>query len=377
MEGPLAGTRVVELASVLAGPSVGQFLAELGADVVKVENPAVGGDVTRRWTLANEEAPEGRSAYFQSCNWGKRSVGLDLRMEGERTSLLALAQKADVVISSYKPGDAARFGLDTDSLLALNPRLVIVELTGYGSHDPRAGYDAVIQAESGFTFMNGAPDGEATKMPVALVDVLAAHQIKEAVLVGLLRRERTGEGGRFEVSLLQSAVAALANQATNWLSAGHVPERMGSAHPNIAPYGTLYRTADGSALVLAVGTDAQFAALCEALEIDADERFRTNAGRVEHRETLDGLLIPAIARWNRDTLLALLAARNVPAGAVRTMPEVFDQPAAASLVMEDGPLRGVRQAVFARGADLRPPPRFGADTQDVLSDWLDADDASL
>ena len=369
-EEPLAGTRVLELASVLAGPSVGQFLAELGADVVKVENPAVGGDVTRGWTLADETASDGRSAYFQSCNWGKRSVGLDLRDEDERALLLALVDRADVVISSYKPGDASRLGVDAETLRARNPRLVVVELTGYGADDPRAGYDAVVQAESGFTFMNGAPDGSPTKMPVALVDVLAAHQIKEAVLVGLLRRERTGEGGCFEVSLLQAAVAALANQATNWLSAGHVPQRMGSAHPNIAPYGTLYRTADDFALVLAVGTDAQFAALCSALEIEPDDRFATNAGRVQHREPLDALLIPAIVRWERDPLLALLAERRVPAGAVHTMPEVFDQPAAEALVLEDGPLRGVRQATFARAPDLRPPPTFGADTREVLSDWL-------
>jgi crotonobetainyl-CoA:carnitine CoA-transferase CaiB-like acyl-CoA transferase len=370
MNNPLSNTRVLELASVLAGPSVGQFLAELGADVLKVESAPAGGDVTRRWTLAGEDAPDGRSAYFQACNWGKRSLGLDLGRAEGRALLHDLTRRADVVVSSYRPGAAAKLGADVGTLMRLNPRLVVAELTGYGADDPRAGYDAVVQAESGFMHLNGEADGPPVKLPVALVDVLAAHQLKEAVLLGLLQRERTGRGGSYSVSLLQAAVAALSNQATNWLSAGHAPQRMGSAHPNIAPYGTRYPTADGQDVVLAVGTDAQFRALMDALGLEPDARFRTNAARVRHREDLDRVLQEAIAQRERNELIEALTERHVPCGAVRSIPQVFEQGAAADLVVSSGAMRGVRQATFGGASPLRPPPHFGANAYEALGDWL-------
>ena len=264
---PFADLVVVELASVLAGPSVGQFFAELGATVLKVENPATGGDVTRRWKLPSEPADDDRSAYFAAANWGKQSLALDLTTPDGQRVLHDLARRADVIVASYKPGDAERLGADAATLCARNPRLIYAHIVGYppGSPDSeRAGYDAVIQAESGFTFMNGAADGPPVKMPVALIDVLAAHQLKEAVLVRLWERERTGRGGSVTVSLFESAVAALVNQATNWLTAGHAPQRLGSEHPNIAPYGTLFPTADGHTVVLAVDGPAVRRALRRA-----------------------------------------------------------------------------------------------------------------
>ena len=389
MTGVLSGLRVVELAGVLAGPSVGQFLAELGADVLKVENARTGGDVTRTWRLASEAdpaAPEasgggGRPAYFSAANWGKRSVALDLSHEGGREALHALVRGCDVVLTASRPGSAARLGADAATLRALAPRAVVVSLTGYGPGDPRAGYDAVVQAESGFMHLNGpahgatAPEasGGPTKMPVALVDVLAAHQIKEGVLAALLRRERSGEGALVEVSLLGAAAASLANQGTAWLQAAHEPRPMGSAHPQIAPYGEPLATATGP-VVLAVGTDRQFAALCDVLGLPlaGDVRFATNPARVRHREALTAALQDALAAWDRDALLAALGARAVPAGAVRRVSEAFGAPEAQGVVLRAGPLAGLRQAAFTvDGAapdprPLRPPPRYAEHTGEVL-----------
>ena len=366
---------VLELASVLAGPSVGQFFAELGATVIKVENPRTRGDVTRRWILPNENTTDDRSAYFCCCNYGKQSLALDLTTEAGQEVLHTLVAKADVVIASYRPGTAEKLGADASTLSTLNPALLYGHITGYGPDNPRAGYDAVIQAESGFMAMNGAPDGPPTKLPVALMDVLAAHQLKQALLVGLLQRTTTGRGGYFPVSLMQAAVSGLANQATNYLVAGHVPERMGSAHPNIAPYGTPYRTADSAEVILAVGTDRQFAVLCDVLgipELSSDARFATNAARVQHRAALDEALGRVISNHQQMPLLEALQALHVPAGAVRTLPGVFADPHVAPMVHQaentEAP-PGLRQsppAPVSPDAPLRPPPRYGADTAAVL-----------
>lgn len=366
---PLTDLLVVELASVLAGPSVGTFFAEHGARVVKVEAPD--GDVTRRWHLATEDPSDDRPAYFCAVNWGKQSVTLDLTTEAGRDALHRLVARADLVVSSYRPGASARLGADADTLRAVNPRVVVVEVDGYGPDDPRPGYDAVIQAEAGFMALNGAADGPPTKMPVALVDVLAAHQLKEAALVALLARERTGQGATVRVSLLGAAVSSLANQAANWLTVGVASRRMGSAHPNIAPYGTAYPTVTGE-IVLAVGTDRQFAALAEAVgraDLAADPRFVTNADRVRHRAALDAALTEALAVQDRDALLAALAERGVPAGAVRDIPDVFAQPEAARLVLDDGAGHAaVRTVATGEERGLTPPPRLGADTRAVLAD---------
>lgn len=228
-DAPLRGTVVVELASVLAGPSVGQFLAEMGARVIKVESPHTGGDVTRGWRAPGEpEDVDGRvSSYFSCCNWGKESIAVDLRHEEGKALVHRLAARADIVLSSFKPGDAAKFELAPGQLLRDNPGLIVADITGYGLREHRAAYDAVIQAEVGFFHLNGQSDGPPTKLPVALMDVLAAHQLKEAILLRLLARERSGRGGHVTVSLARAGVAGLANQALNWLRANFRPGRMG------------------------------------------------------------------------------------------------------------------------------------------------------
>lgn len=256
---------VLELASVLAGPSVGQFFAELGAQVLKVENAATRGDVTRNWKLASEPSGTDTPAYFCAANWGKASLALDLTQAAQLQQLYSLVQQADIVIASYKPGDAEKLQVGYDTLKNINPRLLYGHITGYGPHDTRAGYDAVVQAESGFMYLNGEAGGPPVKMPVALMDILTAHQLKEGLLVALLQRERTRQGQLVQVSLLQAAVSALANQATNYLVAGQEPQRMGSEHPNIVPYGSVYTGRCGKQLVLAIGDDRQFSRLCAIL----------------------------------------------------------------------------------------------------------------
>ncbi|MEM0964344.1 MAG: CoA transferase, partial [Bacteroidota bacterium] len=339
---------------------------EHGARVVKVEPPA--GDVTRRWHLATEDPDDDRPAYFCAVNWGKESAVLDLRQPDGRAALHQLAARADVVVSAFRPGAAEALGADAETLRAHNPRVIVAEVDGYGPDDPRAGYDAVIQAEAGFTFLNGHPDGPPTKMPVALVDVLAAHQLKEAVLVALLERQRTGRGAHIRVSLLGAAVSSLANQASNWLTAGVSPQRLGSAHPNIVPYGTPYPTASGP-VVLAVGTDRQFAALWDLLGLAPDARFTTNADRVRQREALEAVLHDALATWERDALLAALAERSVPAGAVRDLPAVFEQAEARRLVVRDGDGHAaVRTVATGERRPLAPPPTLGAHTEAILGE---------
>ena len=372
---------VLELASVLAGPSVGQFFAELGAAVIKVENPRTKGDVTRRWRaprVDDAEESDDRSAYFCCCNSGKQSIAINLSTEAGQDVLHELAGESDVVLASYRPGSAEALGADYETLSAVNPELIYGHVTGYGPDRARAGYDAVIQAESGFMHMNGAADGPPTKLPVALMDVLAAHQLKEGLLVALLSRERDGDGAYVPVSLFQAAVSGLVNQATNWLVAGHSPQRMGSAHPNIAPYGTPYSTADQRSIVLAVGTDRQFAALCEILgrpDLANDPRFATNADRVEHRDALTQILNAQIGRFEAEDFLTALHEHNVPAGKVRDVPAVFDQPTAQAMVFnaENDP-PSLRQAAFPHpnGASpsLAPPPHYAEHTATVLRERL-------
>lgn len=364
------GLKVIELANVLAGPSVGQFFAELGAQVIKVENARTGGDVTRSWLTKNEQPnPEKVSAYFCCANFGKQSIALDLQNESDRQVLYTHVKEADVVLASYKAGDAQKLGVDYEALRTLNPALIYGHITGYGEEDTRVGYDAIIQAEAGFTYLNGEPGGPPVKMPVALVDVLAAHQLKEGLLLALWQRERLGKGAYVHVSLFEAAVASLANQATNYLNTGSIPRRLGSDHPNIVPYGTVFTTADKREIVLAVGTDKQFQSLCRVLNlphIAGDVRFRTNAARVQHRHELLPYLKKAIAQWNRDELLQTLQAHKVPAGAVNRMDEVFQTPQARRLVMQQpgSPHKGLRQLVARiEGHDwllLSPPPPYRA-----------------
>jgi len=364
---PFAGLRVLELAAVLAGPQVGQFFAELGADVLKVEPPA--GDVTRTWRTPGDDPDSSVSAYFAASNWGKASLVLDLTQPAAQAELRRLASEADVLLVSYKPGDAEKFGVAYAALAAANPRLIYAHLTGYGAASPRVGYDAVLQAETGFMHLNAAsPADPPQKMPVALIDLLAAHQLKEGILTALYQREKTGRGALLEVSLLDSALASLANQGATWLVTGHDPVPLGSGHPGIVPYGTVYRAADGQRLVLAVGTDAQFRQLCLVLlrpRWAQEPRFATNPARVRHRAALEELLLMRIAELNGAALLHELGRLGVPAGAVRSVGEALAPESAQGMLLpapsRQFPYQGLRTVAFrsstwSQVAGLAAPP---------------------
>ena len=329
--------KVIELASILAGPSVGMFFAELGAEVIKIENQKTGGDITRQWRLPNESRETAHSAYYCSVNWGKKVLMLDLSNAEDHANLLQLIKEADVVISNFKTASAKKLKIDYDSLKTQYPKLIFAQLTGFGEEDKRPAFDVVLQAEAGFLYMTGEAEREAVRMPVALIDLLAAHQLKEAILIALLHRARTGEGSYVSTSLLESALASLANQATNWLMGKHIPQRMGTKHPNIAPYGDIFYTSDEKPLVIAVGTDRQFSDLCSVLgdaSILENSKFKTNAARVENRLELVGVLKPFFLKFQREELLQLLHEKGVPVGSIRDMQEVFEQKKAQAMILE-------------------------------------------
>lgn len=376
------GLTVLELASVLAGPSVGQFFAELGARVIKVENPSTRGDVTRTWCVPGE-ADSDRTSYFHTCNWGKESIALDLKSEAGISVMHDLVAASDIVISNFVPRAARKLRADYETLRSINPDIILGSIIGYRPDSDRPGYDAIIQAEAGYYYLNGDPrsaDQRPMKMPVPLMDILAGHQLKQALLMALLRKASTGKGAHVTISLYDAAVCALTNQATGWLVAGSVPEPLGSEHPNIAPYGSVYRTSDEKALILAVGTDRQFLSLCDILnlpDLATDSRFRHNQDRIAHREELTNLLQRAIQRFDRDALLAACEAAGIPAGAVRRINEVFNEtPDHLLLPGPDGAARGVREtAIWPPSApgkldQLAYPPAYAADTERVLSDVL-------
>lgn len=368
---PFTGLRVLELASVLAGPQVGQFFAELGAEVLKIEPPT--GDVTRTWRVPGDNSDSSVSAYFAASNWGKQALTLDLTGPAAQAELHQLAATADVILTSYKPGAAAKLGVAYETLIAQNPRLIYAQLTGYGPGYLRVGYDAVLQAESGLMHLNAASTHDPPqKMPVAFIDLFAAHQLKEGILTALYQREKNGRGCLIEVSLFDSALASLANQGATWLTTGRDPMPLGSGHPGIVPYGTVYRAADGQRLVLAVGTDAQFRTLCQVLQRPrwADEpRFSTNPARVQHRAALEELLLVRIAELNGWALLHELARLGVPAGAVRTVGEALTTDLAQAMLLPPAspqfPYAGLRTVAFRSSAwpvvgGLSAPPELEA-----------------
>lgn len=367
--------RVIELAAVLAGPGVGQFFAELGAEVIKVENVRTNGDVTRSWKMKDEQTDD-RSSYFCAVNWGKKSIAVDLHSIEGRDIVHRLVASADIVLASYKPGDAEKLHVDFSTLSQLNPKLIYGQITGFGSKDPRVGYDAVIQAEAGFMYLNGEPGGPSLKMPVALMDILAGHQLKEGLLLALLERTQTGKGKLVEVSLIQSAIASLANQASNWLVAGIMPEKAGSAHPNIAPYGETFLTADDHEILVAVGTDSQFSALCRILSVSSEleSLFANNAGRVANRTQLYDLLSRHIKACRLEYLEDHLCRQNIPYGLVRNMRDVFESDHSSAILLQSGDRKGVK--TFVGQADLNidshflPPPHFGEHTEEILVNTL-------
>ena len=368
---------MLELAGVLAGPAAGMFLAELGADVIKVENPGTGGDVTRGWRLPSEPGDTDITAYFCSANWGKRSIAVDLRAPPGLDIVRSLSRDSDVVLASYRPGQAEALGVDPGTLMSENPRLIHAEVTAFGRGDPRPGYDALLQAGTGFMSINGEPGGRPLKMPVALMDLLAAHQLKEGILLALLQREKTGRGRHVTASLVRAGLSSLANQGTGWLATGEVPVPLGSGHPSIFPYGDVWHCRSGELVVLAVGTDRQFTGLCEAIdaaELAVDARFARNADRVRHREALRARLAARMAEVSRTELLDELAARGVPAGPVLDVAEALDSPDARPLLLQTADRVGIRSVALDDGFDpipgLRPPPHLSQDADEILAEEL-------
>ncbi len=383
---PLAGLKVLELARVLAGPWVGQTLADLGADVIKVERPGAGDD-TRHWGPPFVRAADGGdlgAAYFHACNRGKRSIAVDFEAPEGASIVKALAARADVVIENFKVGGLERYGLDWESLREINPRLIYCSITGFGQTGPRAtqaGYDFMIQGLGGYMDLTGPVDGEPTKVGVAVADLFAGLHGVIAVQAALAEREKTGRGQRIDLALLDTMVAMLANQGMNWLVSGRSPRRMGNQHPNIVPY-QVFPVADGH-VVVATGNDRQWRDFCAILDLENiafDPRFVHNAARVADRAELVPILEAATRRFHRADLLAKLEAAHVPAGPINSVAEVFDDPQVVARGMHvdlpepaaaGGSVPSIRNPIRLSespvGAD-RPAPRLGADTEAVLAE---------
>lgn len=380
---PLAGIRVLELARILAGPWAGQALADLGAEVVKVERPGAGDD-TRSWGPPFLTGADGEglgAAYFHATNRGKKSVALDFDTPEGQAAIRALAVRSDVVIENFKLGGLKKYGLDYESLKAVNPRLVYCSITGFGQdgpYAPRAGYDFLVQGMGGIMDLTGAPDGEPQKVGVAFADIFTGLYATIGILAALRRRETTGVGGHVDMALLDTQVSVLANQAMNFLASGKAPRRMGNAHPNIVPY-QVFPAADGH-LIVAVGNDGQYARFCTVLgapELAIDPRYLTNSDRVANRADLTDHLARLTATFARDDLLAKLEKVGVPGGPINTVAQVFEDrqvihrglqtalaeagggtvPAVASPIVLDG------TRLVASAAS----PRLGAHTEEVLA----------
>lgn len=342
---PLEGIRVMELATVLAGPAVGSFLAELGAEVLKVEPPQ--GDVTRTWKGPNEP-PREHSAYYASVNHHKTVVTKDLTLPNDRQWVLEEIKSCRIVLTNFREQQALKLGVDFATLSTCRTDLLYAEITGFSSAPERPAYDVVLQAETGWMDLNGPAKLGGIKMPVALVDVLAAHQLKEAILTALLGAS-PNTAYRIQVNLEQSSISALANQATNWLMNHQVPVAPGNTHPNIAPYGEVLTCKDGLRLVLAVGTNKQFETLCSVLQcphLPSDARFGSNPMRVSHRQELLGELQRFAETLAGAETYAQLVALGVPVGKINNLEAVFQNPAAQALLVEDELGIRVKQTAF-------------------------------
>jgi crotonobetainyl-CoA:carnitine CoA-transferase CaiB-like acyl-CoA transferase len=329
---PLAGLKVVELARILAGPWAGQLLADLGAEVVKVERPESGDD-TRHWGppfLTDADGEDLGAAYFHACNRGKSSVAIDIESEAGQRQVRALAAEADILIENFKVGGLERYGLGYAALAAINPGLIYCSITGFGQtgpYAPRAGYDFIIQGMGGAMSLTGEPDGAPQKSGVAYADIFTGVYSAVAILAALRERDRTGKGAHIDMALLDTQVAVLGNQALNWMASGKVPHRMGNGHANLVPY-QAFKVADGEVIV-AVGNDGQFERLCGILGLATlaeDERFRTNPARVVHREMLLPLLQDAMKQRSRAEFSEALEAAGIPAGPINPVDAVFADP---------------------------------------------------
>jgi crotonobetainyl-CoA:carnitine CoA-transferase CaiB-like acyl-CoA transferase len=319
--------KVVELATVLAGPAVGTFFSELGANVIKIENKVTNGDVTRSWKLESENKNSMMSAYYASVNWNKKSLFIDLTNEKEKKQVYDLIKDADIVISNYKHGDDIKLQMDYETIKKLNPTIIYAHLTGFGDKSSRTAYDLVLQAEAGFMYMNGTKNSGPLKMPIAFIDLMAAHQMKEAILMALVKKLKTAEGSKITISLFDSAIASLANQASSWLMTGNNPQAIGSLHPTIAPYGEIFITKDKKNIVLAIGNNKQFEHLCTILNLATlltNPKFSKNRERVINRTELFEILQSVINTMDADKLMSGFINKDVPAGLIKSIKEVFE-----------------------------------------------------
>ncbi|TPO01363.1 CaiB/BaiF CoA-transferase family protein [Mesorhizobium sp. B1-1-5] len=383
-EPPLKGIRVIELARILAGPWAGQLLADLGADVIKVESPD-GGDDTRKWGppfVMSHDGENLSAAYYHSCNRGKRSIAVDFSKPEGAETLRKLIATADVLIENFKLGGLKKYGLDYESLKASNPRLVYCSITGFGQdgpYAPRAGYDFIIQAMAGMMSITGEPGREPQKAGVAISDLFTGLYSVIAIQAALRHAEKTGEGQHIDMALYDSQISALGNQNLNYLVSGKSPVQMGNAHMNIAPYEVL-PVRDGH-IILAVGNDGQFGKFCAAVgltDLPANPDFATNPARVANRSKLRETIIEALSTSDRDPLLAKLEAAGVPASPINTIGQMFDDPQTIArgmrLDLDDGHgnrLPSVRAPMVMSGTPLiyeRPSPRLGEHTQEILAE---------
>ncbi len=368
---PLSGLKVVELARILAGPWAGQTLADLGAEVIKVEAPE--GDDTRRWGPPFIERDGDRSAaYFHACNRGKQSVTADFRTDEGQAFVHELVRDADILIENFKVGGLAKYGLDYDSLRKINPRLIYCSITGFGQTGPyahRAGYDYIIQGMSGLMSVTGEPDSQPQKVGVAVTDIFTGIYAATAILAAVHQRSVTGEGQHIDMALLDVATSIMANQAMNHLASGTPPQRMGNAHPNIVPY-SVFDCADGW-IIIATGNDGQYRRLCRVLGLDELAEapdYLTNADRIANRDALTAAIIEKTKGWAKADLLSACEAEGVPAGPINDMGEVFADPQvmARGMQIEPGGVPGVRSPFTFSGADLsldRPSPKLAEHDQ--------------
>lgn len=384
MAGPLTGLRVLDLTRVLAGPWATQTLADLGAEVIKIEKPGEGDD-TRGWGppfLKNADGSNGDAAYFASANRGKYSVCIDMAKPEGQSLIKALATKSDILIENFKVGGLAKYGLDYGSLKTFHPSLIYCSITGFGQNGPyanRAGYDFMIQGMSGLMSVTGEPDGQPTKVGVAFADVFTGLYSVIGILGALHHREKTGQGQFIDMALLDSQVAVLANQGLNYLVGGKIPQRLGNAHPNIVPYQT-FETADGH-IIVAVGNDRQFAEYCKIIGVTVDTKFDTNRGRVESRGELIPLLIPAMKKQTTAFWVVAFESAAVPCGPINTIDQVFADPQVLARGLQIGQTRedgvqvpGIANPILMSETPIdyeRAAPRLGADTAFVLHKVLD------
>lgn len=341
--------KVIEFAGILAGPAVGMFFAEMGARVIKIENPKTGGDAARFWKLPEEIHSEKTSAYFNSVNWNKEHVFLDLENSDDYNVMLEYVKDADIIICNWKKGDAEKLKVDYATLKAINPKIIYGQIFGFNADSERVAFDMVLQAETGWLSMNGMNKNALCKIPVAIIDLFAAHQLKEGILVALLNRQNSKSGMQVTVSLWDSAIASLVNQSSNWLNAGHLPQPMGLLHPNIAPYGEIVTTKDEIQFVLAVGTDKQFKSLCALLNLNdllENAFYKTNAQRVLHRKELFNLMQEKISAISSKDFMQACEENKIPAGIIRNVQQLFELPETKKLILEDTAGKRVRTTIF-------------------------------